>query len=72
MQSVAMPRRMHSWPNSTKPWCEFPSSPTGGTRQYVLRHFPFVVYRTSERMTQIVAIAHARRRPGYWKNRDNS
>jgi plasmid stabilization system protein ParE len=41
-----------------------------GTRRYVLRHFPFVVvYLLNESRITIVAIAHGRRRPGYWKER---
>ena len=41
-----------------------------GTRRYLLRRFPFfVVFRESEESVQIVAVAHARRRPGYWIGR---
>ncbi|PYS52515.1 MAG: hypothetical protein DMG13_16030 [Acidobacteria bacterium] len=41
-----------------------------GTRRYVMRRFPFtVIYRERERTIEIVAVAHARRRPGYWKER---
>jgi plasmid stabilization system protein ParE len=41
-----------------------------GTRRYLLHHFPFVViYRIEESRILIVAVAHARRRPGYWTNR---
>ena len=41
-----------------------------GTRRYLLRRFPFsVVYRVEESRVLIVAVAHARRRPGYWKSR---
>src|SRR5712691_6727719 len=41
-----------------------------GTRRYLLRRFPFsVVYRVEARRIMIVAVAHARRRPGYWKSR---
>lgn len=40
------------------------------TRRYLLRRFPFfVVYRESGDGVQIVAVAHARRRPGYWIGR---
>ncbi|MBY0495717.1 MAG: type II toxin-antitoxin system RelE/ParE family toxin [Cyanobacteria bacterium] len=40
------------------------------TRRYLLRRFPFsVVYRVEEPRVLIVAVAHARRRPGYWKSR---
>ena len=41
-----------------------------GTRRYLLQRFPFsVVYRVEARRVLIVAVAHARRRPGYWKSR---
>lgn len=41
-----------------------------GTRRYLLRRFPFsVVYRARVDLVQIVAVAHARRRPGYWRTR---
>ena len=42
----------------------------GNTRRLLLRRFPFsVVYRVRGDNVQIVAIAHARRRPGYWRAR---
>jgi toxin ParE1/3/4 len=41
-----------------------------GTRRMVLRKFPFViVFRETATTVDIVAIAHARRRPDYWRNR---
>jgi plasmid stabilization system protein ParE len=40
------------------------------TRRILLRRFPFfVVYRVLGDHVQIVAVAHARRRPGYWRER---
>ncbi len=42
-----------------------------GRRRFVLQRFPFVIwYRIREHDLRISAIAHARRRPGYWKSRD--
>lgn len=42
----------------------------GNTRRVLLRRFPFfVVYRVLDKRVQIVAVAHARRRPGYWGKR---
>lgn len=39
-----------------------------GTRRYLLRRFPYsVVYRVEPDRIVIVAVAHARRRPGYWR-----
>ncbi len=40
------------------------------TRRFVLRRFPFsMIYRRSVNGLEVVAVAHARRRPGYWKAR---
>jgi plasmid stabilization system protein ParE len=41
-----------------------------GTRRKLLRHFPFlVVFRETKGVVQIIAFAHCRRRPGYWRDR---
>lgn len=41
-----------------------------GTRKLVLQRYPFaVIYREKEAVVQVLAIAHGRRRPGYWKVR---
>ena len=41
-----------------------------GTRKFVLQRFPFnIFYRPDETETVIVAVAHQKRRPGYWSNR---
>jgi plasmid stabilization system protein ParE len=41
-----------------------------GTRKFNLRRFPFiVVYQETSSSIQILAVAHGRRRPGYWKER---
>jgi toxin ParE1/3/4 len=41
-----------------------------GTRRYVLRHFPFsIVYRDVSGSIEVIAIAHGRRKPDYWKDR---
>ena len=41
-----------------------------GTRRYLLQRFPFyLVYREIAGKLEIVAIAHGRRKPGYWKKR---
>jgi plasmid stabilization system protein ParE len=40
-------------------------------RRLTLRRFPFaLVYRVKSSNVQIVAVAHKRRRPGYWKQRE--
>jgi plasmid stabilization system protein ParE len=41
-----------------------------GTRSVRLRRFPYlVVYRQTADAIQVVAVAHAKRRPGYWRRR---
>ena len=41
-----------------------------GTRRVVLRRFPyFIVFFDWHDEVYIVAVAHAKRRPGYWKRR---
>ena len=41
-----------------------------GTRRYVFHRFPFsLVYREIGNDIVIVAVAHGKRKPGYWKNR---
>ena len=40
----------------------------GGTRKFILPHFPFaVIYRDLPLMVVVVAIAHGKRRPDYWQ-----
>ena len=40
------------------------------TRRYVFPQFPFSrIYRTRHDKIQIIAIAHSKRQPGYWKKR---
>ena len=39
-------------------------------RRYVLKRFPYsVIFRERGPVLEIMAVAHARRRPGYWKSR---
>ena len=41
---------------------------TKTTRGYVLPRFPFtVVYRELAEHVQVLAVAHQKRKPGYWK-----
>jgi len=41
-----------------------------GTRRFVMQRFPFsVVYLDGPEFIAIVAVAHSKRRPGYWKGR---
>ncbi len=40
------------------------------TRRYLFRRFPFqIVYRATKDRIEVVAVAHGRRRPGYWRSR---
>jgi len=42
----------------------------GGTRRILLEHFPFTLYyRIGEDVITVVAVAHQKRRPGYWRSR---
>ena len=50
-------------------WAPYASN----TRRYLMRRFPFsVVYRKQKRKIEVVAVAHSRRRPGYWMGRIRS
>lgn len=41
-----------------------------GTRRYLFPHFPFsLIYRVRDGESEIVAVAHHSRRPGYWQSR---
>ncbi len=39
-------------------------------RYYLMRRYPYqIIYREEREKVVIVAVAHARRRPGYWQGR---
>ena len=41
-----------------------------GTRRFVMQRFPFsVVYLDDPELVTIIAVAHSKRKPGYWKGR---
>ena len=41
-----------------------------GTRHYHLKHYPYtVMYEVVAQQVTVFAIAHQRRRPGYWQDR---
>jgi toxin ParE1/3/4 len=41
-----------------------------GTRRFVLQRFPFsIVYLEELEVVTIIAVAHSKRKPGYWKGR---
>jgi plasmid stabilization system protein ParE len=52
--------------SSPSRWPEYVSR----TRRFLLHRFPFaVIYRELPSRIQVLAVAHTRRRPGYWKER---
>jgi hypothetical protein len=40
-----------------------------GTRRYLLRRFPYSLVFDVEPVVVVLAFAHVKRRPGYWKDR---
>jgi plasmid stabilization system protein ParE len=43
-----------------------------GTRRILMERFPFsVVFRSTDDQVVVVAIAHQKRRPGYWTSRSS-
>ena len=41
-----------------------------GTRRFLLHRFPFfIVYIEEPEVVSVVAVAHSKRTPGYWKQR---
>ncbi len=56
---VKAARSPNTWPRALR-----------DTRRIVFPHFPFaLVFRMSGEAVVVVAVAHQRRRPAYWKNR---
>jgi plasmid stabilization system protein ParE len=42
----------------------------GTQRRYLFRRFPYsIIYQTTADELRVVAVAHQRRRPGYWAKR---
>ncbi|SRR5712691_8652894 len=42
----------------------------GAARRYIFQQFPFsVIYRVTDDAIDVVAVAHHRRKPGYWADR---
>jgi plasmid stabilization system protein ParE len=41
-----------------------------GARRMLLRRFPYlVIFRETAGGVEVIAVAHGRRRPGYWRDR---
>ena len=52
--------------NNPKRWTKL----TESTRRYVFPRFPFsLVYRIRTDFVEVIAIAHQKRRPAYWRSR---
>jgi toxin ParE1/3/4 len=42
----------------------------GTARRYIFQRFPFsLIYRITDEAIDVIAVAHHRRRPGYWSDR---
>lgn len=55
--------RVNQYPRSGRPTA-------GGFRRAIVSGFPYdLVYELREGILEILAIAHHRRRPGYWRDR---
>ena len=55
---------------SLNPETGSPISPDQNTRRLLVSRFPYqVVYRIRPAEIVVAALAHLKRRPGYWKNR---
>jgi plasmid stabilization system protein ParE len=43
-----------------------------GIRRHSLRHFPYTIfYEIQGTIVTVLAVAHQRRKPGYWRERQN-
>jgi hypothetical protein len=59
-------RAVHSVEDAPERWPVYFSS----FRKYTIQKFPFsIVYQIEESRTFVIAVAHGRRRPGYWMDR---
>jgi plasmid stabilization system protein ParE len=44
-----------------------------GCRRFLLQRFPYlVIYRDKPQSIEVLAVAHGRRRPGYWRPRNST
>ena len=40
------------------------------TRRFIIARFPFsIIYRVAEDAVEVIAVAHHKRKPGYWRTR---
>ncbi len=59
--------RIETLPLTGSPWVH--RHVPDGVRRMFLRSFPYAAVYVVEPRTVVVAVAHLRRRPGYWKPR---
>lgn len=60
-------RRIETRPEAGSP---VPRSQRSAARRVVLRRFPYqLIYYVRDSEIAVVAVAHTKRRPGYWKRR---
>lgn len=76
MRIAALLRPMRSWRKLDQAIDRISEGPERwaaylhGTRRYLLKRFPYlVVYRETATGLQVIAVAHAKRKPGYWRHR---
>ena len=61
-QIIANPQAWPAWPGV--------GTQSPPVRRYVLRRFPYAVgYQVFDEHIEVMAVAHTRRRPGYWRGR---
>jgi toxin ParE1/3/4 len=61
-------RLIQEFPGIGKPAPEVPKA--SGVRKIAVKAFPYwVVYQELPSLLYVVAIAHSRRKPGYWRHR---
>jgi plasmid stabilization system protein ParE len=73
LSSLYVEDLLHEIAVAKKAIAQFPQawhSLQGGLRRYVLHRYPYsIVYQVRKNEILIVAYAHFKRRPGYWRNR---
>ncbi|HEX2894292.1 MAG TPA: type II toxin-antitoxin system RelE/ParE family toxin [Marmoricola sp.] len=57
------------WPESAPAWSVSGSS--GAIRRSAVRGFPYrIIYTVGEETIEVLALAHDKRKPGYWRDRE--
>jgi plasmid stabilization system protein ParE len=67
-QAVAFEQELRAALRQVSDFPESASRQTSGTRRLLLREFLYsIIYRVEPDMVTVFAVAHASRRPGYWR-----